>query len=47
MAGICVNTAALAVDDAAAYLDKTAALLGLPSVDPIRGDIGRIVDNLP
>ena len=47
MAGICVNTAALAVDDAAAYLDETEARFGLPSVDPIRGDIGRIVDNLP
>ena len=47
MVGVSVNTAALAADDAAAYLEETEARLGLPSVDPIRGDIGRIVDNLP
>ena len=47
MAAIAVNTAALEADEAAAYLARTEARLGLPCVDPMRGDIGRIVDNLP
>ena len=47
MAAIAVNTAALEGDEAAAYLARTEARLGLPCVDPMRGDIGRIVDNLP
>ena len=47
MAAIAVNTAALEGDKAAAYLARTEARLGLPCVDPMRGDIGRIVDNLP
>lgn len=47
MAAIAVNTAALEGDEAAAYLARTEARLGLPCVDPMRGDIGRIVDSLP
>lgn len=47
MAAIAVNTAALEADEAAAYLARTEARLGLPCVDPMRGDIGRIVDSLP
>ena len=47
MTAIAVNTAALEGDEAAAYLARTEARLGLPCVDPMRGDIGRIVDSLP
>ena len=47
MAGVAINSAALPADEAAKYLEETEARLGLPCVDPISGDIGRIVDNLP
>ena len=47
MAGVAVNTAGLAEPEAARYLEKTEARLGLPCIDPVRGSVERIVDNLP
>ena len=46
MVAIAVNTSNLAPDAAARYLAETEQRLGLPCVDPISGDIGRIVDQL-
>jgi len=44
--GICVNTKAL--DEAAAerFLKDTEDRFGLPTVDPVRTGVGRIVDGL-
>jgi uncharacterized NAD-dependent epimerase/dehydratase family protein len=44
--GIAVNTEALAEKEAARVLEDTAAKHGLPSVDPMRGGAGAIVDEL-
>ena len=44
--GIAVNTQALDDAAAAAFLAETEAKLGLPTVDPVRTGVGRIVDRL-
>jgi uncharacterized NAD-dependent epimerase/dehydratase family protein len=44
--GISVNTAGLAEDEAADYLARTEARMGLPTVDPFRHGAGRLVDAL-
>ena len=46
MAGVSINTEALAEAEAARYLAETEARLGLPCVDPVSGGVERIVDNL-
>ncbi len=45
--GIAINTSGLDEAAAAEYLRATEAELGLPTVDPVRGGVTRIVDNLP
>lgn len=45
-AGIAVNTAALSEDDAEAYLAELEKSHGLPAVDPYRGGVGPIVDQI-
>ena len=47
MAGVSINTAAIAEAEAARYLAETEGRLGLPCVDPISGGVERLVDNLP
>ncbi|MEX5727841.1 putative NAD-dependent epimerase/dehydratase family protein [Rhodovulum iodosum] len=44
--GISVNTAAMAADEAEAYLSEVEARMGLPTVDPFRQGAGRLVDAL-
>ncbi|MEO1065826.1 MAG: N-acetyltransferase DgcN [Pseudomonadota bacterium] len=44
--GICINTKALSDDDAKACLTETEAKHGLPTVDPVRTGVGRIIDAL-
>ncbi|RDC71573.1 DUF1611 domain-containing protein [Rhodovulum sp. 12E13] len=44
--GISVNTAGLGEDEAADYLARTEARMGLPAVDPFRHGAGRLVDAL-
>lgn len=44
--GISVNTQHLSDEDAAAYLAKVEAQMGLPAVDPFRNGAGRLVDAL-
>ena len=44
--GICVNTKALNDDDAEKCLADIEAKYGLPTVDPVRTGVGRIVDAL-
>ena len=44
--GVAVNTHALDADAAASYLADLENRLGLPCVDPIAGDVGRLVDAL-
>jgi len=44
--GVAVNTHALDDDVAASYLSDIENRLGLPCVDPIAGDVGRLVDAL-
>ena len=46
MVAVAVNTRALAPDEAQLYLAKLEAEVGLPCVDPIAGEVGRIVDAL-
>tara|TARA_R110002167_G_scaffold136242_2_gene322885 strand:+ start:768 stop:1760 length:993 start_codon:yes stop_codon:yes gene_type:complete len=46
MIAIAVNTSNLSAEAASRYLAETEQALGLPCVDPIAGDIGRIVDQL-
>ena len=44
--GLAVNTSAMAVDDARAYLSGLAERHGMPAVDPLRDGVGPIVDRL-
>lgn len=44
--GIAVNTKAMSDDEAAAYLAKVEAEMGLPTTDPVRFGVGRLVDAL-
>jgi uncharacterized NAD-dependent epimerase/dehydratase family protein len=44
--GISVNTQNLSEDEALAYLATTEDRFGLPTVDPVRTGVGRIVDSL-
>ena len=46
VAGISINTAALATDEALAYLAKIESEMGLPTVDPFRQGADRLVDAL-
>jgi uncharacterized NAD-dependent epimerase/dehydratase family protein len=45
--GVAINTAALAAGDARRFLDDTEQRLGLPTVDPVRDGVARVVDALP
>ena len=45
--GIAVNTAAMNEEEALAYLKETERALGLPTQDPVRQGVDRLVDNLP
>jgi uncharacterized NAD-dependent epimerase/dehydratase family protein len=45
--GVAINTAALAAAAARRFLDDTEQRLGLPTVDPVRDGVARIVDALP
>ena len=45
--GVAVNTAAMAEEEAIAYLQQTERALGLPTQDPVRQGVDRLVDNLP
>ncbi len=44
--GIAINTKNLNEDEAMAYLASTEERFGLPTVDPVRTGVGRIVDTL-
>ncbi len=44
--GVAINTSNLESDQAEAYLTEVEQLLGLPTVDPVRTGVGRLVDNL-
>jgi uncharacterized NAD-dependent epimerase/dehydratase family protein len=44
--GVALNTSSLSEDEAARAIERTAAAVGLPCVDPIRTGVGRIVDAL-
>ena len=44
--GISVNTQHMTADDAADYLARVEAEMGLPTVDPFRNGAGRLVDAL-
>lgn len=44
--GVAVNTAGLAPDEAQKYLRDTEDKIGLPTVDPVRSGVARIVDAL-
>lgn len=44
--GVSVNTSALSETAALAYLAETEARMGLPTVDPFRTGVGRLVDAL-
>lgn len=44
--GICVNTKALADDEAKRVLDELESRFHLPTVDPVRTGVGHIVDTL-
>ena len=45
--GIAVNTAAMSEEEALAYLQQTERDTGLPTQDPVRQGVDRLVDNLP
>ena len=45
--GVAVNTAAMGEEEALAYLKETERALGLPTQDPVRQGVDRLVDNLP
>ena len=45
--GVALDTSALGEADAERCLAETGALLGLPSVDPVRTGVGAIADALP
>jgi uncharacterized NAD-dependent epimerase/dehydratase family protein len=44
--GVAINTANLKKDRAEAYLAEVEQQLGLPTVDPVRTGVGRLVDSL-
>ncbi|SKA36271.1 N-acetyltransferase DgcN [Consotaella salsifontis] len=44
--GVSVNTSAMSEEEAMAYLADTEARMGLPTVDPFRYGVGRLVDKL-
>jgi len=44
--GIAINTKAMAEDEAIAYLAKVEAEMGLPTTDPVRMGVSRLVDAL-
>lgn len=44
--GACINTTPLNSVQASMYLEKTAAVLGIPCCDPVRTGVGRVVDAL-
>ena len=44
--GVAINTSGMSVEDGKAYCAEVEAQLGLPTVDPVRDGVGRIVDNL-
>jgi uncharacterized NAD-dependent epimerase/dehydratase family protein len=46
VAGICVNTSAMAAAEARAYIDATCQRLKLPVCDPVRTGVASIVDRL-
>ena len=46
VAGISVNTAALAAHEARKCLEEIETRMGLPTIDPFRDDAGRLVDAL-
>ena len=43
---VSVNTAAMAEDEAVAYLAEVEARMGLPATDPFRFGAGKLVDAL-
>ena len=45
--GIAVNTSAMSEDEAMTYLEETERATGLPTQDPVRQGMARLVDNLP
>jgi uncharacterized NAD-dependent epimerase/dehydratase family protein len=44
--GIAINTKAFSEEEAEDFLKKTEAEMGLPTVDPVRSGVGRLVDAL-
>jgi uncharacterized NAD-dependent epimerase/dehydratase family protein len=44
--GVAVNTSKLGEREAATYLSDTEEKLGLVTVDPLRGGVARIVDQM-
>lgn len=46
MAGLSINTAKLSEDEAMSYLAKLEKEFGLPTVDPVRTGVGKLVDKL-
>ncbi len=44
--GVCINTSGLGTDEAKSYLAEVEQRLGLPTVDPVRDGVARIVANL-
>ncbi len=45
--GVAINTAAMGEEEALTYLKETERALGLPTQDPVRQGVDRLVDNLP
>ena len=45
--GVAINTAAMGEEEALVYLKETERALGLPTQDPVRQGVDRLVDNLP
>jgi uncharacterized NAD-dependent epimerase/dehydratase family protein len=45
--GVSINTSQLDSAKAEAYLAEVEELLDLPTVDPVRTGVSRLVDNLP
>jgi uncharacterized NAD-dependent epimerase/dehydratase family protein len=44
--GVCINTSGLGAEEAKGYLAEVEQRLGLPTVDPVRDGVARIVANL-
>jgi uncharacterized NAD-dependent epimerase/dehydratase family protein len=44
--GIAINTKAFSEEEAEDFLEKMEAEMGLPTVDPLRSGVGRLVDAL-